>query len=316
MIGLGKRIYIENCGGLCNRLEIFVLAYAIHRAFGHQIVLGWPELDALHVEGTRRGNPGLSGRWRAARVRICSAQLFQSLARRRNIILRGVTGPEEKMEAVYQEAASKLTLKAPLARKVAEFFRAIGPRPVVGIHLRQGDYPLLSEGVYDLHQATLSAVPVWWHEWVMQAILKRQPATRFLLCHNGSPEAAARLKRNFDILEMPIANPYRTSLGHHSPHHPVADLFALACCPVNLATPVSSFSHYATNVLGPQSTCLVPPAQMNKEAPAVARVQVYGQLLDRWVHACLSEQIERLAPSMEGIDLDQMPRYHWIEAMV
>jgi hypothetical protein len=315
MIGLRKRIYIDNCAGLCNRLEIFVLAYAIHRAFGHEIVLGWPELDALCVQGTRRGNPGLWGRWGALRVRICSEELFQSLARRRNIILRGVTAPAEKMEAVYQEAASKLTLTAPLARRVAEVFRQIGTRPVVGIHLRQGDYPLLSNEVYDLHQATLSAVPVWWHEWVMQAILKRQPATRFLLCHNGAPETVATLKRNFDIVELPIANPYRMFIGHRSPHHPVADLFALACCPVVLATPVSSFSHYATNVLGSQSTCLVPPPQMHKGAPAVARVQVYRQLLDRWVHACLSPRIERLAPSLEDIDFDQAPRYRWIEEM-
>jgi hypothetical protein len=309
-----KRIYIENCGGLCNRLEMFVLAYAIYRAFGHEIYLGWPELDALQVGKTRRGTPGLCGRWRAARVRICSEDLFQSLASRRNIILRGVAGPDARMEAVYSEAASHLGLTAPIARELAEFFRAIGPRPVVGIHLRQGDYPLLSDDLYDLRQATLSAVPVWWHEWVMGAILKQQPATRFLLCHNGSPEAAARLKRNFDVLEVPVPNPYKTFWGHHSLHHPVADLFALACCPVILATPVSSFSHYAANVLGPESTCLMPPPRMTRLSPALVSTRIARRPLQRWVEASLNGQgAEVPLSTFSGIDLNQPARTAWLQ---
>ena len=68
---VGMNIYIENCGGLCNRLEIFVWASAIQRAYGHQIVLGWPELDVLRIEGTRYGHPGLLGRWGAVRLKGC-----------------------------------------------------------------------------------------------------------------------------------------------------------------------------------------------------------------------------------------------------
>jgi hypothetical protein len=52
MTSLRKRIYVENLSGMCNPLQIFVLAYASHCPFGHEIVLGWPELDALH-----RGSP-------------------------------------------------------------------------------------------------------------------------------------------------------------------------------------------------------------------------------------------------------------------
>jgi hypothetical protein len=310
-----KRVYIENCGGLCNRLEIFVLACAIQRAFGHEIYLGWPELDALRVENTRRGTPGLWGRWRAARVRVCSEGLFQSLANRRNIILRGLAGPDDRMEAVYAEAASRLGVEATLARDLVEFFRAMGPNPVVGIHLRQGDYPLLSNDVYDLHQATLSAVPVWWHEWVMGAILKLEPATRFLLCHNGSPEAVAQLKRNFDVLEVPKTNPYRTSWGHRSPRHPVADLFALACCPVILATPVSSFSHYAANVLGPESTCLMPPPRMTRISPALVAARIGRRPLQRWVEASLNGQgAQDPTSTFSGINLDQAARTTWLQA--
>ena len=219
------------------------------------------------------------------------------------------------MEPVYREAASKLSLRAPLAEEVARFFQSLGDRPTVGIHLRQGDYPLLSEEEYDLNRAWLSAVPVWWHERVMHAIVKRQPETRFLLCHNGSSEAAERLRRNFDLVELPIASPYAMSEGHRSPHHPVADLFALACCPIILATPVSSFSHYAANVLGPPSMTLVPPPRMHKTGHVVARVQVPGRLLGSWVRDCLDEGIERLAPSLDLIDFDRPPQFRWIQQM-
>jgi len=307
-----KRIYIEAFCGLCNRLEVFVLAYAIHRAFGHEIVLGWPELDVLQIAGTRRGTPGLCGRWGALRVRKCNSETFQDLAPERKIILRGFSGPEEWMSAVYEEAVSKVTLHPALAGEVMAVFRRIGSRPMVGVHLRQGDFPLLSGQDYDLSQGRLCAVPAWWYESVMQAIVRRQPDVCFLVCHNGGTETASRLKKNFDVIEMPVANPYRNDPGHRSSLHPVADLFALACCPVILGTPVSSFSHYAANVLGSESVCLLPPPRMSMDQPAVVRIRGYKQLLDHWVHACLRGENEPLSPSLEGIELGRPAETQWL----
>jgi hypothetical protein len=307
-----KRVYIEAFCGLCNRLEIFVLAYAIQRAFGHEIVLGWPELDVLQVEGTRRGHPGLWGRWGAVRVRNCDSESFRQLEPARKIILRGFSGPEKWMSAVYEEAAAQVTLRTPLADEVAALFRRIGPRPVVGIHLRQGDFPLLSEEDYDLSRNVLCAVPLWWHEWVMQAIVRRQPDVCFLLCHNGDTAAASRLKKNFDVIEVPLANPYRSEPGHRSARHPVADLFALACCPVILGTPISSFSHYAANVLGPESTCLLPPPRMRKDRPALGRIRARRRLLDFWVHACLDGNSEPLTSSLDGLNLERPAEVQWL----
>lgn len=217
------------------------------------------------------------------------------------------------MASVYREAASRLSLSAPLAVSVAEVFRNIGSRPVVGVHLRRGDFPLLADEFYDLHQALLSAVPIWWYEWVMQAIVKRQPATCFLLCCSGAPEAAATLRKHFDIVEIPITNPYKKSAGHCSAHHPVADLFALACCPVILATPVSSFSHYAANVLGRESACLVPPPQMTKRHPKVARVRAYRQLLNHWIDACLSDGLETLSPDLNELEMERPACHDWLQ---
>jgi non-ribosomal peptide synthetase component F len=315
MIRFGNRVYIDNCFGLCNRLEAFVLACAIRRAFGHEIVLDWPELDALQVAGARRGCIGLWGRWGAVRVRSCSLELFQNLAGRQKIILRGFGGPEEKMAAVYDEAASQLSLRLPLAEQVVAVFQRLGPRPVVGVHLRRGDFPLLSEGVYDLHQALLSAVPLGWYEWVMHAIVQRQPDACFLVCHNGEPEAASVLKKNFDVIEVPVANPYRNDPGHRSARHPVADLFALACCPVILATPVSSFSHYAANVLGNESVCLLPPPRMSTGKPAVVRIRARKRILDHWITACLHGDNEPLAPSLDGVELGRPADFQWLGSL-
>jgi hypothetical protein len=249
------------------------------------------------------------------RVRKCDSDVFQSLAQQRTIILRGFSGPEEWMNAVYEEAASKLRLQASLVDEVTAVFRRIGSRPVVGVHLRQGDFPLLSCEQYDLTQARLCAVPVWWHEWVMQAIVRRQPDTCFLLCHNGETETASGLKKNFDVVEVPVANPYRKESGHRSSHHPVADLFALACCPVILGTPVSSFSHYAANVLGSESVCLLPPPRMSRGAPAVVRVRAYKRILNYWVDACLGGENTPLASSLDGVDLAQPAQVQWLDSL-
>jgi hypothetical protein len=294
-------------------MEMFVLALAISRAFGHEILLGWPELDVLRVAGTRRGTPGLLGRCGALRLRTCDSDGFRELAGRRSIILRGFGGPKKEMAAVHAEAISKFSLKPAFAQLIAGVFRQIGSRPVVGVHLRRGDFHQRSEEVYDLGDALLSVVPLWWYEWVMRAIAKLQPATCFLVCHNGGPETVSALKANFDIVEVPIRNAYRQQPGHYSPNHPVADLFALACCPVVLATPVSSFSHYAANVLGIQSACLMPPARMSKLAPGIVRAHVHRRPLQHWVDACrFGHHTERLTSSLSGVELDQTAVTDWL----
>ena len=43
----------------------------------------------------------------------------------------------------------------------------------------------------------------------MHAIVRRQPDACFLVCHNGKTEAATLLKKNFDVIEVPVANPYQ-----------------------------------------------------------------------------------------------------------
>jgi len=315
MIAFGKRIYIDSPCGLCNRLEMFVVARAIQRAFGHQIFLGWVEFDDLRIEGVRYGTPGLLGRWGAVRLRDPPLPPFSELAGCKKIILRGFGGFEEEMAPIYLETASKINLRPALAEAVSAFFRELGPRPIVGIHLRQGDFSLLSGEIYDLDQEALSAVPLWWHEWVMDAIVRRQPDVRFLVCQTQAEQTVAALRKNFEIVELPIGNPYQERyMGYKSAKHPVADLFALACCPVILATPVSSYSHYAANVLGGKSICLMPPPQMKKGDRAIVRSHVEGELLQYWITASLRGlRTEVLPASLEGVDLGQAARCGWLQ---
>jgi hypothetical protein len=173
MSWFGKRIFIDCRKGLCNRVEIFALAYAIQREFGHEIILGWPKLDVVRIARTRRGYPGLLGRIGALRLRRCSSECFEGLANRRHVILHDFHDPPEKIAAVYAEAASKISLPPAFARQVATVFTQVPGRPVIGIHLRRADFKLAADETYDIHRDPISGVPVWWHEWMLERIVRR-----------------------------------------------------------------------------------------------------------------------------------------------
>jgi hypothetical protein len=64
--------------------------------------------------------------------------------------------------------------------------------------------------------------------------------------------------------------------------HPADDLFALACCSVILATPMSSFSHWAANVLGAPSTAIIPADGATAAQPGWRALRLAGQRLRAW----------------------------------
>jgi hypothetical protein len=315
MLKTSKRLFIQDFIGICNRLEALVLAFAIRKAHGHQVFLDWPELDALEVIGTRRGGPGLLGRLGAVRVRQCDERQFAALGARRNIILRTFYGPEDKLAPRLLETAGRLRIHTALRDAIRRTFEGIGPAPVVGIHLRRGDFDLPNPEQYDARSVRHPAVPLWWYEFAMDRIIRRQPSTRFLLCRTGDSNELEVLKKNFDVREVDTVNPYAyKGPGHQAQRHPVADLFALACCPAILVTPVSSFSHYAANVLGPESICLGPAQVMSKAAPSMVRHRLYGRLLPHWFDAGREQTgAEPVSPELDGVDLDQPARHDWIQ---
>ena len=73
--------------------------------------------------------------------------------------------------------------------------------------------------------------------------------------------------------------------------HPALDLFALAACTVLIATPNSSFSHFAANALGPAASVLLPPARTVAEAPEAGYLRIHGERLPLFVSAATKPEI-------------------------
>jgi len=276
------RLYIDEHVGITNRLEELPLAFAISRAYGHEIILDWHELDALDIEGTRPGKVRILARIGALRVRRCDREQFDRLAGRK-IILRGAKGPDEILDPIYLESARRVHIRPGLAESIREMFNRAAGRPVVGVHIRYGDYTLADESRYETEGVEWPAVPAWWYEKTMAAITERRPDVCFFLSATGDPALYAGLHERFDVMTLDIPSPY-TYKGedHTSSVHPVADLFALACCPLILATPFSGFSHWAANALGEASTCLVPLPGATPDRPLIGRVDLYGRRMPRW----------------------------------
>ena len=281
MVRIMPKLYIDEFVGISNRFETLPLAFALRQAYGHDIILDWHELDSFSVEGTQRGKVRLLARIGAQRVRHCDATLFDSLAGRK-IILRSLDGPSDKLDPIYLETAARIKLAPLLRQSIVDCFAQVSGRPVVGVHIRQGDYHLADAERYDIG-TEWPAVPVWWYERLMATIVARQPDTCFYLSCNGDPAAFRQNFEHFDVFSLALPSPYAYKGADHSSQvHPVADLFALACCPLLLATPISGYSHWAANALGPPSLCLVPRPGATRQEPLAGMVKLHGQRLPRW----------------------------------
>jgi hypothetical protein len=274
------KLYIDEFVGISNRLETLPLAFAIRKAYGHDIVLDWHELDSFSVEDTARGRLRVLAKFGALRVRNCDRALFDTLGGRK-IILRSLDGPSELLDPIYLEVARKVKLAPALARDVVATFAKARGRPVVGVHIRHGDYELADAEVYRVEREW-PAVPVWWYAATMAAIKRAQPEVLFFLSGTGDPASLPEF-RGFDALTLSTGSPYDyKGEGHGSKVNPVADLFALACCPVILATPLSGYSHWAANALGPPGDCIVPLPGATRDDPKRGLVRMYGARLPRW----------------------------------
>jgi len=264
------------------------------------------------VDDTRRGKVRILARLGALRVRDCDAALFATLGGRK-IILRSLDGPADKLDPVYLATAARLHLAPHLAASVRASFERVRGRPVVGVHIRQGDYRLVNDERYDIG-AEWPAVPVWWYQAQMERIRRRQPDVCFFLACTGDPAAFREIHEQFDVFSLDARSPY----GYKGPDHdstinPVADLFALACCPLILATPISGYSHWAANALGAPSTCIVPRPGATRDDPLAGVIRLYGQRLPRWRAAGRSgTDTAPLDASLAGVDLSLPANTAWL----
>jgi hypothetical protein len=306
------KLYIDEFVGITNRLETLPLAFAIRRKYGHDIVLDWHELDSFSVDDTRRGKVALLARLGAKRIRDCNAAMFATLADQK-IILRSLDGPEAELGPIYLNVASKIHVAPHLAARIRELFASLDDRPVVGVHIRQGDYVLANQNKYEITKEW-PAVPVWWYEAAMAAIVAKQPETCFLLSCNGDPAQFRTLHDRFDIVTLDVRSHYQyKGSDHDSLVNPVADLFALACCPTLLATPVSGYSHWAANALGSPTSCIVPVPGATREQPLMGRVELYGGRLPRWRAAGRTgSDTLALNLQLDGMNFDRRADTAWL----
>lgn len=275
------KLYIDEFVGISNRLEVLPLAFAIRKAYGHEIILDWRELDSFSVDDTQRGKVRIFARLGAERIRNCDAATFARLAGKK-IILRSLDGPEEALAPIYLEAARNIHLAPHLVDAVRSSFASRTGRPIVGVHIRQGDYELVNPDCYEISKEW-PAVPLWWYEETMARIAALRPDVSFFLACTGNSAAFEGLRNRFDTFTLDAKSPYSyKGPDHRSEVNPVADLFALACCPLLLATPISGYSHWAANVLGAPTRCIVPMPGATREQPLSGLVELYGARMPRW----------------------------------
>ena len=296
-----KKVYLSNFSGLGNRLESLVLATMIQDHFGHQIFLDWPEAESLQVAGTRAGRLPTWERLFMQKVRDFDQAQLESLKDVRVISLRSTYGPRELQRRYVLPAAARLRPHPRIAAAIRETLSPFGERPVVAVHIRQGDFHVFDD-VYDATGHRHPAPALWWYEHAMDASARAFPGVDFALGFSGDPQALAGLKARFEIVSFPAPFSYQALLpGHRSEGHPVADLFGLACCTILIATPTSSFSHWAANMLGARTRTLLPPPRMTRDEPALGVADLWGSVLLDWRDA--AEKGAGVAPLARGVPL-------------
>lgn len=307
-----KKLFLTDYIGLCNRLDALCLSFAIRAAHGHQICIDWPESDALLVDGTVVEKFSWMDRIGAIKLRGDSSPLFSLLGGYRRIIQRTCLGPPELTDCHWTDVGKSLRLRADLWAEIQRAFLTRPGRPVVGVHIRRGDFRLMNEAVYDAQACKHAAVPTWWYEHAMSRVCARFPSTCFVLSCTGDSSVFAALKRNFDVFELNCPTTYQyKGQDHQSANHPVADLFALACCRVIIGTPGSTYTHFAANALGEPSTLLLPPLRTERARPALARMEFHSGRAAEWGRAWRKAGMEGLLETGTDLPTPTEPDLRW-----
>lgn len=248
--------------------------------------IDWKEAEWLNVIGVRKKKYTLWDRLCGKKVIHPSEEEFNRLGRHRCLVQRGTFGgPEKILDRLFLPTARRIRVHPKIRTEIINLFETQKDL-TVGVHIRRGDFKQLPNGErYDIHSSRHPQVPLWWYQYAMHEVVQRFSSVRFFLCHNGlEHDEHSLLKRNWDLLEMPRDGLYgRIGDGHFSKTNPVADLFALACCPIIISTPMSTFCHYAANALGSPSLSIVPTPLTSKDSPGYAFCRLYGKRAPTWV---------------------------------
>lgn len=281
-----KKIYISGWTGLCNRLETLVLAAMIQDRHGHAIFLDWPEKESLRVAGTARGRIRPWERiGSSVKLRDFDEARLETLGSVRIINLRALYGPRELQRRYALPTAARLSPHPRIAVAIREAFAPFGDRPAVAVHIRHGDFQVAGD-TYEVAAHRHPAPGLWWYEHAMRAYAKAFPGVYFVLGYSGEPEAVRSLRERFEIVSLPAVFDYQRLLpGHRAEGHPVVDLFGLACCTTLIATPISTFSHWAGNMLGPRTRTILPPPRTSRDDPRLGVAELFGCVALDWREA-------------------------------
>jgi hypothetical protein len=309
-----KKIFITDYVGLSTRLEALAIAFLISERFGHQICLDWQELDALQISGTRRGSRGLIGRLNSIKLKGDWAPDFDRIENFHHVNLRTHLGPEHLLAKMYLPSAQRVKLRSDLVELIKATFSPYAHRPLVGVHIRRGDFPLVRGDVFDVNATEWPAVPEWWYEHVMGQIQRHWPTVAFFVSCSGSLSDFPLLQAKFDVFDLPAASPYANMYqGHVAARHPAADLFALACCQTLIGSPCSTFSHYAANMLGHATQLLLPPAHpIHQGQASFSRAQLYGRGAGLWYAACRTGQGTQSVTEASTLQISNGAHLDWL----
>jgi hypothetical protein len=277
------KLYIDDFVGVTNRLETLPLAFAIREKYGHEIILDWPELnDALVIEETRAGKVFFMARLGAKRIRDCSREDFLSLENQK-VILRSLEGPDDIISPIYHDVSKKVKIKPHIAKEIKRSFETYKNDIVVGLHIRHGDFQIQSDEIYDPKAWVWPAVPLWWYRNVMSMVKEAVPEVKFFLSSTGDVDEYRSLFEEFDIFTLSQETTYvKRREGNQSKIHPVSDLFALGCCSVVLATPLSGYSHWGANVLGTKADVIIPMSGATQIDSKPGLIDMHGRRLCHW----------------------------------
>ncbi len=309
-----KRVFITEYVGLSTRLEALALAFLISERFGHEVCLDWHELDALVVKGAHQRGRGLLGRLNSLKLMGDASADLERVAHHRNVNLRTHHGPSELLRQLYLPTAQRVTLRPDLTAVIRDTFHPFRNRPLVGVHIRRGDFPLINPDMFDVNAFVWPAVPDWWYEHVMAQIQQSVPDVAFFVSCSGSLDAFPNLRRRFEVFDLPAASPYAyKEAGHASARHPAADLFALGCCDTLIGSPCSTFTHYAANMLGRPTQILVPPAhKVFRDQPAFSKLMLHGRGASDWYSACRTGTGLMPVTDVDGLGISNGAYTDWL----
>ncbi|MBF0421457.1 MAG: hypothetical protein HQL73_00510 [Magnetococcales bacterium] len=313
-----KRVYSTLFAGLCNRLEALPLCFAFHEYFGHEVMLDWPEAHDLHIAGARFCSLRPWMKLGAVRFTSLDPDEFARLGKYRLLMQKGLFGGIPHINRrLYLETGRRLRLNPGLMVALMKQFASVADDAlIVGVHIRRGDYRLGSDAdIYDLSNHIHSLVPLWWYEYAMAVVMQRYGKVMFYLSHNGlTVDEETRLCQTFPVMQAPRDNPYRPKRrGHQAEANPVRDLFSLACCPIIIGSPMSTFTHYPAHALGRPTLVIQPLARTLRIDPRMGYSQLFGQNIHAWMDTLYKgTQFHEVTTLSDLPDVDYLQALDWL----